>query len=184
VTSRGQYTAGRIGNRDIPAYVDEDGVDPANRTETFAEIELRLDNWRWRDTLFRLRTGKALSRDRKEVAVRFRHVPHLPFAHRGDEAPPNLLRFGLDPESVTLELTGVGPRARTLSPMSLTAKLEPAEQPAYGQVLHAVLTGDSTLAICGDEAEESWRVVAPVLDAWAKDHVPLELYPAGSSGPR
>jgi glucose-6-phosphate 1-dehydrogenase len=181
-TRRGQYTAGRIGDREIPAYVDEEGVDPANRTETFAELELRLDNWRWPDTVFRLRTGKALIQDRKEVAVRFRQVPRLPFAHGGDAAP-NMLRFGLDPESVSLDLTRVGPRARTLSPVSLTAKLEPAELPAYGQVLHAAFTGDIRLAIRGDEAEESWRVVTPVLDAWAKDHVPLEQYPAGSGGP-
>ena len=181
-TCRGQYTAGRIGNRDVPAYVDEDGVDPAHRTETFAEIRLRLDNWRWPDTVFRLRTGKALAADRKEVAVHFRQVPHLPFPHRGDEAP-NLLRFGLDPESVSLELTGVGPRARTLSPMSLAAQLEPAELPAYGQLLHAVLTGDSALAIRGDEAEQSWRVVEPVLSAWSQDLVPLAAYPAGSAGP-
>jgi glucose-6-phosphate 1-dehydrogenase len=181
-TRRGQYSAGRIGNREIPAYVDEEGVDPANRTETLAEIELRLDNWRWPDTVFRLRTGKALIRDRKEVAVRFRHVPHLPFAH-GGETSPNLLRFGLDPESVSLDLTRVGPRSRTLSPVSLTAKLEPADLPAYGQVLLAVFTGDIRLSIRGDEAEESWRVVEPVLDAWAKDRVPLELYPAGSAGP-
>jgi glucose-6-phosphate 1-dehydrogenase len=64
-TRRGQYTAGRIGAREIPAYADEHGVDPAHRTETLAEIELRLDNWRWPDTVFRLRTGKALTQDRK-----------------------------------------------------------------------------------------------------------------------
>ncbi len=181
-TRRGQYTAGRIGDREIPAYADEDGVDPAHRTETFAQIELRLDNWRWPDTVFRLRTGKALRWDRKEVVVRFRHVPHLPFAHRGDEAP-NLLRFGLDPENVSLELTGVGPRPQALSPMSLAAQLEPPELPAYGQLLHSVLSGDSALAIRGDEAEESWRVVTPVLEAWGKDAVPLQYYPAGSKGP-
>jgi glucose-6-phosphate 1-dehydrogenase len=181
-TRRGQYTAGRIGDREIPAYANEDGVDPAHRTETFAELELRLDNWRWPGTVFRLRTGKALRRDRKEVAVRFRHVPHLPFAHRGDEAP-NLLRFGLDPENVSLELTGIGPRPQTLSPMSLSTQLEPPELPAYGQLLHSVLSGDSALAIRGDEAEESWRVVSPVLEAWAKDAVPLQDYRAGSDGP-
>ncbi len=97
-TRRGQSTGGRIGDREVPAYDDEDGVNPAHRTETFAEIELRLDNWRWPDTVFRLRTGKALRRDRKEVAVCFRDLPHLPFAHRGDEAA-NLLRFGLDPRT-------------------------------------------------------------------------------------
>ncbi len=181
-TRRGRYTAGRIGDREVPAYVDEDGVDPAHRTETLAEIELRLDNWRWPDTVFRLRTGKALRRERKEVAVRFRHVPHLPFAHDGDEAP-NLLTFGLEPESVSLELTGIGPRPQALTPMSLAVRLQAPELPAYGQLLRSVLSGDSALAIRGDEAEESWRVVTPVLEAWAKDAVPLQDYPAGSDGP-
>jgi glucose-6-phosphate 1-dehydrogenase len=181
-TRRGQYTAGSIGDREIPAYTSEDGVDPALHTETFAEIELAMDNWRWPGTVFRLRTGKALRRDRKEVSVRFRDVPHLPFVHRGDEAP-NLLRFGLDPENVSLELTGVGPRPETLSPMSLVTALASPELPAYARLLHAVLSGDSALAIRGDEAEESWRVVTPVLEAWAKDAVPLQKYPAGSDGP-
>src|SRR5262249_39171260 len=68
-TRRGRYTAGGIGDREVPAYVDEEGVDPAHRTETFAEIELTLDNWRWPGTVFRLRTGKAMRRARREVAV-------------------------------------------------------------------------------------------------------------------
>jgi glucose-6-phosphate 1-dehydrogenase len=66
-TRRGRYTAGRIGDRDIPAYVDEEGVDPAHHTETFAEIELAMNNWRWPETIFRLRTGKAIRFGRKEA---------------------------------------------------------------------------------------------------------------------
>jgi glucose-6-phosphate 1-dehydrogenase len=181
-TRRGRYLAGRIGDRQVPAYADEEGVDPARRTETFAEVELGLDNWRWPDTVFRLRTGKALRRDRMEVAVHFRHVPHLPFGHTG-EAHPNVLRFGLDPENLTLELTGIGARARTLVPLTLTARLDPPELPAYGRLLLDVLDGNAALSIRDDEAEQSWRVVTPVLSAWSKDLVPLEEYPAGSDGP-
>ncbi len=181
-TSRGRYLAGRLGDREVPAYVDEAGVDPRHRTETFAEMELELDNWRWAGTIFRLRTGKALGRDRKEVAVRFRSVPHLPFGHTG-EARPNVLRFGLDPENVTLELTGMGARARALVPLTLTARLDPPELPAYGRLLLDVLEGNAALSIRGDEAEEAWRVVAPVLAAWSRDLVPLQEYPAGSGGP-
>ena len=181
-TRRGRYLAGRIGDRQVPAYADEEGVDPARRTETFAEVELELDNWRWPGTVFRLRTGKALRRDRMEVAVHFRHVPHLPFGHTG-EAHPNVLRFGLDPENLTLELTGIGARARTLVPLTLTARLDPPELPAYGRLLLDVLDGNAALSIRDDEAEESWRVVTPVLSAWSKDLVPLEEYPAGSDGP-
>jgi glucose-6-phosphate 1-dehydrogenase len=179
-TRRARYTAGQAGGHEVPGYADEKGVDPAHGTETFAEVELELDNWRWPGTVFRLRTGKALGRDRKEVAVRFRPVPHLPVGTAREPAP-NVLRFGLDPESVTLELTGAG--ARDLRPLTLAAQLDPPELPAYGRLLHEVLNADPSLSIRGDEAEESWRVVTPVLDAWSAGLVPLEEYPAGSDGP-
>jgi glucose-6-phosphate 1-dehydrogenase len=182
-TRRARYTSGRIDGASVPAYVDEDGVDPAHRTETFAELELRIDNWRWRDTTFRLRTGKALGRNRKEVAVQFRPVPHLPGGLYGDPQP-NRLRFGLDPERLVIELAGVGPRAHTLAPLTRTAELEPPELPAYGRLLLDVFHRNPALSIRADEAEESWRVVTPVLTAWAKDLVPLQEYPAGSAGPR
>jgi glucose-6-phosphate 1-dehydrogenase len=180
-TRRARYTAGRAGGREVPAYAEEKDVDPRHGTETFAEVELELDNWRWPGTTFRLRTGKALAHDRKEVAVKFRPVPHLPDG-MGPEPAPNVLRFGLEPESVTLELTGAGPR-RTLRPLVLAAQMQPSELPAYGRLLHDVLNQDPSLSIRGDEAQESWRVVTPVLDAWSSDQVPLEEYPAGSDGP-
>lgn len=181
-TRRARYLAGQIGDQQVPAYVDEEGVSPRRGTETFAEMELELDNWRWPGTVFRLRTGKALGRDRKEVAVHFRSVPHLPFGH-GGEALPNVLRFGLDPESLTLDLTGIGARANTLVPLELTARIDPPELPAYGRLLLDVLNGNAALSIRGDEAEQAWRVVAPVLSAWSKDLVPMLEYPAGSQGP-
>ena len=131
--------------------------------------------------MFRLRTGKALGRDRKEVAVHFRPVPHLPRGVEG-EPRPNVLRFGLDPENVALEMTGVGAR-HTLAPMTLGAELEPPELPAYGRLLLDVLGRNPALSIRGDEAEESWRVVTPVLEAWERGLVALQEYPAGSGGP-
>ncbi len=179
-TRRARYSAGRIGDRVVPAYVDEEGVDPAHQTETFAEVELELDNWRWPGTIFRLRAAKAVGRDRKEVAVRFRDVPHLPMPA---SVEPNVIRFGLDPESIGLDLFGVGRQRGVLEPLTLAAELPPPALPAYGQLIQEVLKGDATLSIRGDEAEESWRVIAPVLDGWAKGLVPLREYPAGSLGP-
>jgi glucose-6-phosphate 1-dehydrogenase len=181
-TRRARYTAGRLGDRHVPAYADEAGVDPDRRTETFAEVELELDNWRWPGTVFRLRTGKALARNRQEVAVRFRHVPHLPLGHDG-EALPNVLRFGLDPERLELDLTGIGAHANTFAPLTLAARIDPPELPAYGRLLLDVLCGNVALSIRGDEAEQAWRVLTPVLSAWSKDLVPLAEYPAGSDGP-
>jgi glucose-6-phosphate 1-dehydrogenase len=129
-----------------------------------------------------LRSGKAFASDRKEVAVYFRPVPHLPFGQVG-EATPNVLRFGLDPEAMTLDLVGIGAQPHTLAPLNLTAQTQPAELPAYGRLLLDVLNGNAALSIRGDEAEESWRVLTPVLSAWSKDLVPLEEYAAGSEGP-
>jgi len=180
-TRRARYAAWRIGDREVPAYAEEDGVDPAHRTETFAEIALEVDNWRWPGTTFRLRAAKALGRDRKEVAVRFREVPHLPIPVTVE---PNVIRFGLDPESLGLDIYGTGRHRGDLEPLHLGAQLPPPELPAYGQLLLDVLHENVALSIRGDEAEESWRVVAPVLDGWAKDLVPLQEYPAGSLGPQ
>jgi glucose-6-phosphate 1-dehydrogenase len=181
-TCRARYLAGRIGDRDVPAYAEEEGVDPHRRTETFAEVELELESWRWSGTTFRLRTGKALGHDRKEVAVRFRPVPHLPSGFN-EEAAPNVLRFGLEPESMTLALTGIGTGAHNLAPLTLAAQPAPPALPAYGRLLLDVLHGNAALSIRGDEAEESWRVLAPVMSAWSRGLVPLDEYPAGSDGP-
>ncbi|HEY1293466.1 MAG TPA: glucose-6-phosphate dehydrogenase [Chloroflexota bacterium] len=182
-TRRARYSAGRIGDRVLPSYADEDGVDPSRRTETFAQMELEIDSWRWKGTRFTLRTGKALGSDRSEVAVNFRPVPHLLFQEADDPAP-NVLRFGLDPETISLELTGRGPgHTFQLSPLTLHARLEPPVLPAYASVLLDILNRNPALSIRGDEAEESWRIVEPVLDAWSQDVVPLEEYPAGSDGP-
>jgi glucose-6-phosphate 1-dehydrogenase len=173
-TRRARYRAGRVGDRDIPAYVEEEGVAPEHGTETFAEVELELDSWRWSGTSFRLRTGKAMGEDRKEVVVQFRPVPHLP-VEPSRRSPANRLRFGLEPEGLTLELTGTGPgAASTLVPLTLSAELERPELPAYGRILLDVLSGNSALSIRADEAEEAWRLLTPVLEGWSRDLVPLE----------
>jgi glucose-6-phosphate 1-dehydrogenase len=182
-TRRARYGAGRVGDRDIPAYVEEDGVTPAHGTETFAEVTLQLDSWRWSGTWFRLRTGKAMAVDRKEVVVHFRPVPHLPLQGLPGSVP-NRLRFGLEPEGLSLELVGTGPSvAANLVPLTLSAEMEPPELPAYGRILLDVLRGNSALSIRADEAEEAWRILTPVLNGWSRDLVPLDEYEAGSNGP-
>jgi glucose-6-phosphate 1-dehydrogenase len=157
-------------------------VTPEHGTETFAEVALELDSWRWSGTSFRLRTGKAMRVDRKEIVVHFRAVPHLPF--ESPQGSDNRLRFELEPEGLILELTGVGPTvALSLVPMTLSAEIEPPELPAYGRILLDALRGNSALSIRGDEAEESWRVLTPVLEGWSRDLAPLKEYDAGSNGP-
>jgi glucose-6-phosphate 1-dehydrogenase len=191
-TRRARYTAGRLAATGgasgdlVPNYVDEEGVDPSRCTETFAMVSLRLDSWRWGGTRFVLRAGKALHRRWKGVVVRFRPVPHLAFGNDVHAPPPNELRIGLDgPESLTLRLSGSAPGPPLqLSSLALRTKLPAVELRAYSQVLLDILNGDSTLSIRGDEAEEAWRIMTPVLRAWSTNQVPLEAYAAGSAGPR
>lgn len=181
---RARYTAGRIGDREIPAYAEEEGIDPGRETETFAQVTLAIDSRRWSDVPFVLRTGKALSRDRAELAVHFKPVSHPAFGQR-TEPHPNVLRLRLDPDRIHLAVNVNGPGDPfDLEHVELGAELTPQDPPAYGRLLQGVLEGDPTLSIRADEAEESWRIVMPILEAWGEGRVPLLEYPAGSDGPR
>ena len=182
-TVRARYGEGRIGDRDIPAYVDEEGVDPERRTETFAQVALEVDTPRWAGVPFVLRTGKALGRDLGEVAVHFWPSSHPAFGQR-EAQRPNVLRLLKGPDRVVLDVN-VGGSADPFEPeqIELSTVLAPQSPSAYGHLLLDALEGNPSLFVHAEEAEESWRIVEPIIDAWEKDEVPLLEYPAGSYGP-
>lgn len=180
---RARYTAGKVGDRDLPAYVDEPGVDASNGTETLAEVVCEVRNERWEGVPFTLRSGKALAGKDGEVVVTFRPVNHVPEGLTG-AAPGSVLRFSLGPDRMDLELNvNGGDDPFELERALLEADLGEGALKAYGEVLSGILDADATLAVRGDAAEESWRIVDPVLAAWRAGDVPLEEYPAGSLGP-
>lgn len=182
-TRRARYTAGTMDGRNVPDYVREEGVDPGRNTETLAEVQVNIDNWRWKDVPFILRSGKAMGDKRKEAVVTFRPVPHLPQGFSGVDAP-NSLRIGFGPDTLALDVDVNGPGdIFSLDRTTLTAELNASELLPYGEVLEGVLTGDPLLSVRGDTAEDCWRILEPVLKAWAEDAVPLEEYDAGTSGP-
>jgi glucose-6-phosphate 1-dehydrogenase len=182
-TRRARYTAGTIGERQVPDYTDEPGVDPSRGTETLAEITVLLSSWRWAGVPFILRSGKALGTRRKEAVVTFRPVPHLPEGFRGVDEP-NRLRIGFGPDVLQLDVDVNGPGdVLTLNRVTLDADLGEADLLPYGEVLEGVLDGDPLLSVRADTAESCWRIVEPVLDAWSAGAVPLGTYPAGSCGP-
>jgi glucose-6-phosphate 1-dehydrogenase len=179
---RARYVGGRIGDREVSPYVEEDGVDPDLATETFAEVELDIDSPRWREVPFRLRTGKALGADRREVVVAFRAVEDSPF--ESVPCPGNELRIELEPEHVHLRFNvRASSDEIALEIVEVGQGLAAADVAAYGRVLRSVLEGDPRLSIRHDEAELSWEIMTPVLEAWNAADVPMEEYPAGSSGP-
>ena len=155
-----RYTAGTIDGEAVPAYVEEEGVDPQRRTETFAELELMIETPRWDGTAVRLRSGKAMGEDRRCMILRF-------------TSTDDHLVFGMAPARLTMCLAGE----------VVSADLFPGELSAYAAVLGDLCTGDQRWFVSGAEAEEQWRIVTPVLDAWAEGSPELEEYPAGSHGP-
>ncbi|ULE34088.1 glucose-6-phosphate dehydrogenase [Mycobacterium sp. IDR2000157661] len=182
-TVRARYTSGAVGSREVPDYVAEPGVQPSNETETYAQLTCWIDNWRWAGVPFELRSGKALGGSRKAIAITFRSVPHLVFCDPHDPEP-NVLELGLDPDRIglSLNLNGAGDPF-DLEQANLSTTLAPQKLPAYARLLQDVLAGDPTLSISAAEAEEAWRIIDPVLDAWSRGVAPLRDYPAGSSAP-
>ena len=182
-TIRGRYGSGAINGQRISAYVDERGVDGERHTETFAQVTLSIDNWRWAGVPFLLRTGKALAADRRHIAVHFRPVPHLAFGQRAHPTP-NVLMIRLNPDQIVL---GINVNASgdlfELDRVDLDSPCGSGGAPAYVRLLLDVLHGDLTLSIRDDEAEESWRIVEPILTVWKGGKVPLREYSAGSDGP-
>ncbi len=180
---RARYTAGTVDGRRLPAYVDEEGVDAANQTETLAEMTCEVRTQRWRGVPITLRSGKALDDADREVIIRFRPVNHLPEGLTGSMAPA-VLRFSLGPDRVALELNlNGGDDPFELERASLQADLGEGALKAYAEVLSGILDGDATLAVRGDAAEQCWRIVQPVIDAWRRGEVPLDEYAAGTNGP-
>jgi glucose-6-phosphate 1-dehydrogenase len=180
---RARYTRGSIDDRDVPDYTAEPGVDPARNTETLAELVVEIDNWRWSGVPFRLRSGKAVRERRKETLITFRPVPHLPIGLRGQPIPDQL-RLTMGPDRMALEMNVNGPDdPLVLERIALDTDLTPGRLPAYGEVLAGVLDGDPLLSVRGDTAEECWRIVDPVLQAWRDGKVPMDEYAAGSDGP-
>ncbi len=180
---RARYTAGRAGGQEVPNYVDEPGVRAERQTETFAQVRLFIDNWRWIGVPFVLRSGKALGTDRHEIAVHFRSMPFLPFQATAPSANLLRLRFSPDRIELAININGAG-EPFDLERTRLTAELRPQTLPEYSRLLLDVFAGDATLSSRGDEAVESWRIVEPILAGWSQNIVPLLDYAAGSNGPR
>lgn len=180
---RARYAAGSVEGRDVPDYVAEEGVDPALGTETLAEVQVEIANPRWAGVPFILRSGKSLAGVRKRAIVHWKAPAHVPKGLSGRDSPD---RFIIDfkPDGFELHLTTNGKGDPfTLEQTVLRGELGGGALLPYGEVLASILDGDPRLAVRGDAAEECWRIIEPVLDAWRSDAVPMHEYRAGSRGP-
>jgi glucose-6-phosphate 1-dehydrogenase len=187
---RGQYGRGFIEGEDVSAYREEPGVDPQSMTDTYVAAKLYVDNWRWADTPFYVRTGKRLPRRETTIAIQFKRAPHPPFEELSAEAlRPNVLIVHVQPdEGVSLaigaKVPGQGMTIRTVHMDFLYGGTFRTGLPeAYERLILDAMIGDATLFTRIDEVEEQWSLVDAVVAAWARDRPAFPNYAAGTWGP-
>ncbi len=186
---RGQYGPGEVGGKPVPGYRSEPGVRATSRAETFVAMRLLIDNWRWADVPFYLRTGKRLAKRSTEIMIEFRRAPHIVFRER--EIEPNRLELNIQPDEGISVSFGAKRPGTEMSIGNVTMKFSYREgfgdvtRSAYATLLNDCLRGDATLFDRGDSVEAAWALVDPILDVWgAARSATVPLYSAGSWGPR
>lgn len=186
---RGQYGPGSVNGQPVEGYREEPNVRSDSSTETYAALKLLVDNWRWADVPFYLRSAKRLPKQVTEVAVQFRKVPH-PLFEDSEPLQPNSLTLRIQPdEGITLrfgaKLPGQAVKVRTVNmDFRYGTSFGKRSPDAYERLLLDAMLGDSTLFARGDMVETSWRLLMPVLDAWQKPAEDFPNYESGSWGPR
>ncbi len=189
---RGQYASGSENDAHVPGYREEPLVNPDSSTETFVALKLSIDNWRWADVPFYIRTGKRLPKRVTEIAIQFRRAPFILFRDTPVERlTPNLLVLHIQPdEGISLRFGAKipGPIVRVGAVDMDFAYVDYfGSEPStgYERLLYDCMIGDATLFQRADMVEAGWSVVAPVADVWKA--LPARSFPnyaAGTWGPK
>ncbi|MBI3964166.1 MAG: glucose-6-phosphate dehydrogenase (NADP(+)), partial [Chloroflexi bacterium] len=191
-TVRGQYVSGFVGGQQVKPYREEEEVATDSETATFAAIKLFIDNWRWADVPFYLRSGKRLAKRVSEIAIHFRQPPLRLFGHlTRDVQESDVLALNIQPhDGISLRFTAKVPGSsmalRQVNMDFLYGEAFGVASPeAYERLLVDAMIGDPTLYTRRDEVEAAWRFITPTIDIWDRDHSPpLAFYEAGTWGPR
>lgn len=189
--ARAQYAAGLMAGKPVKGYLEEEGIQAQSGTETYVALRLSINNWRWQGVPFYLRSGKRMARRVTEIAVQFKRPPGTLFAESGKfDLAPNTLSFQIQPdEGLSLILNGKVPGLETRTqPVKMSFRYRTTygsnTPEAYERLVLDAMIGDGTLFIRGDEAETSWQLCTPILDAWAATgREGMDSYVAGSWGP-
>jgi glucose-6-phosphate 1-dehydrogenase len=190
----GQYGPAKIGGQQVPGFRQEEGVDPESQTDTYAAATFFVDNWRWAEVPFYIRSGKRLPKRVTDIAIQFNAPPLAMFQQEtrmGPRAPrPNLLVLRIQPEEgISLRFLskspGSGMRVRPVSmDFNYGSSFGERSPSAYETLLVDVMTGDPTLYTRQDMVEASWKVVQPILDVWQNQKFSFPNYDAGTWGPK
>lgn len=189
-TIRAQYVASEVNGEKIKGYREEEGVDPESTTETYAAIKFYVDNWRWADVPFYVRTAKRMPTKVTEVVIHFKTPHHLIFKDSGAFNKDNKLIIRIQPDEGMLikfgvKVPGQGFKVeRANLDFYYSSLVENHVMEAYERLLLDAMQGDATLYARADEVEAAWEFVDPILDYWknGKD-VRTYGYSAGVWGP-
>jgi len=184
---RGQYGPGSINGKQVSGYRQEAKINPESKTETFVAAKLFIDNWRWKNVPFYLRTGKSLSHKDTEITITFKKVPHSMFVSAGlEDMQPNILVLQIQPEEgISLSFQAKRPGSKIcMSTLNMHFDYQSvfgiSMPEAYQRLLLDCMVGDQTLFTRYDAVETAWQLLTPVLEAWENsDSLPYE-YAAGS----
>jgi glucose-6-phosphate 1-dehydrogenase len=188
---RGQYSDGWITGEKVPGYRQEKSVSPESPEETFAAVKFYIDNWRWQDVPFYVRTGKRLHEKTSIITLQFRPAPHYAFPPEAAETwRPNRLTISIQPEmDIRLRFQAKRPgQSMTLNPVDMIFNYDEAyngEEPeAYETLLLDVMEGNATLFMRSDQVEAAWKIIMPILESWqTRPPVDFPNYAPDSWGP-
>jgi glucose-6-phosphate 1-dehydrogenase len=187
-TVRGQYAAGAVDGQPVKGYLEEDNVPPDSKAETFVALRAHINNWRWANVPFFLRTGKRLQKRQSEIVIEFADLPFSIFPS-GPRNYGNRLVIQLQPEeSIQLQMLAKEPGSgMNMLPVNLNLDLQQAiperRAEAYERLLIDVIRGRLTHFMRRDELEAAWKWVEPILDGWKELNDRPRTYTSGTFGP-
>ena len=190
-TMKGQYVASTIDGKKVKGYREEEGVDPHSKTETYAAIKFFVDNWRWKDIPFYVRTAKRMPTKVTEVVIHFKTPHHEVFKNQDINNKDNKLIVRIQPDEGILikfgvKVPGQGFQVeRANLDFYYSSLVDTNVMDAYERLLLDAMQGDTTLYARADEVEAAWAFVDPILEYWEKgDNVNTYGYAAGTWGPK
>ncbi len=178
---RGQYGSGWMEGAEMKAYREEKNVSPQSGVETFAAAKFYVNNWRWKDVPFYVRTGKAMHSKSTTISIQFKPAPQYAFpTEAGETWRPNRLIIGIQPQMdirLRFQAKQPGPHM-VLQPVDMIFSYSEAygdNQPeAYETLLEDVIEGNATLFMRADQVEAAWKIIEPILEAW-QTRVPVDF---------
>ena len=186
---RGQYASGVVDGHKMKGYLEEDDAPENSVTETYAAMKVYIDNWRWKDVPFYLRTGKCMPDSRATIAIRFKKPPQELFKNTdigGSHA--NWILMGLQPDNtIRIELQAKEPglelSAHTVGLETIESEDSKHKLDAYEALILDAIIGDRSLFLRADEVDLAWKAVDPIINKWSKEQDFIHTYKAGTWGP-